>query len=203
MSGFRIQARHFFLTYPRCTVTKEQALQQLKTAFPVARSIKVAQEHHEDGTPHLHAVVTCSRKYDCRARDRLHLKGEDGTVFQGDYQAVKNINAVNNYIAKDDTPLVWQTEEEEEPETITLLEQSANKEEFLLNCITKRTKHAERCFLNLERMAEIYFKTPVQVYTPPYTPESFCVPDALTDWVRENLTAGMDAPSHVRLMDRV
>lgn len=162
---------------------------QLKTAFPSAVRVKVARELHEDGTPHLHALVTCSRKYDCRARDRLHLRSGD-QVFQGDYQAAQNVNAVNNYIQKDDTPLVWEAEVQEEEDGLALLQRCTNKEEFLHETITKRYKHAERCFLNLERIADVYFKPPVEEYTPPYTPESFVVPQSLTDWVRDNLTAG-------------
>lgn len=200
MANFRLNARHFFLTYPQCTVTREQALEQLKRSILHAVTIKVAREQHEDGSPHLHVLVSCNRKYDCSSRERLHLRGEDGTVFQGNYQAARNIAAVNNYIAKDDTPLVWQAEEAAETDGLALLQQCNSKEEFLRECITKRYKHAERCFLNLERIADWYFKPAVEPYTPPYTPDSFCVPDALTEWVRVNLTAGMDAPSRVRLI---
>ena len=63
---FRICSRSWFLTYPKCSLGKEEALALLKAKRP-AKGIVVARELHEDGTPHLHAYVMLNAEFNCTA----------------------------------------------------------------------------------------------------------------------------------------
>ena len=50
--GFRLAARHFFLTYPQCPIPQDTALDQLKEKGTIENYI-VAQEDHQDGHKHI------------------------------------------------------------------------------------------------------------------------------------------------------
>jgi len=53
--GFRLASRYVFLTYARCEYSKEEVGRFLEDLG--ATSGLVAQESHEDGMPHLHAII--------------------------------------------------------------------------------------------------------------------------------------------------
>lgn len=59
--SFRVQGRHFLLTYPQCTLPKEALLAFLKTLHSFELGT-VGKEAHQDGSPHLHAVVSFSQR---------------------------------------------------------------------------------------------------------------------------------------------
>lgn len=74
----RIQAKGWFLTWPKCPISKEDALELLKATGELTEWV-VASELHQDGTPHLHAFLKYSRKVDFKV-DRWDL----GT-YHGNY----------------------------------------------------------------------------------------------------------------------
>ena len=64
-SSFRFYAKNVFLTYTQCPCPKEQLLELLQSLLQLACQpyyILVARELHEDGNPHLHAMVQCTKK---------------------------------------------------------------------------------------------------------------------------------------------
>ena len=56
MRPSRIRAKGWFLTYPKCDVTPQAALEYLKEKFTIEEYV-IAQEEHKDGTLHLHAFI--------------------------------------------------------------------------------------------------------------------------------------------------
>lgn len=90
----RIQAKGWFLTWPKCHISKEDALELLKATGELEEWV-VASELHKDGTPHLHAFIKYSRKVDFKV-DRWDL----GT-FHGNYQVAKCWRAVERYCKKE------------------------------------------------------------------------------------------------------
>ena len=91
MNNFRLQSRQLFLTWPKCPIKKEEALNLLKELLPIDKYI-IAEELHEDGTPHLHAYIKCNKKIDIKNPNKLDLQ-----IYHGNYQSCRNINAVRNY----------------------------------------------------------------------------------------------------------
>lgn len=53
---FRCQGTAFLLTYPKCTLSKEEVLQDLQNLLQV-KTYTIASELHADGSPHIHAVL--------------------------------------------------------------------------------------------------------------------------------------------------
>lgn len=97
MPGFRIQGKHFFLTYPRCDLPKEDLRTFLLSLYPEhGPHALVAREQHEDGSYHLHAAVTFERRIDCRDARRFDFLGHHPNL-----QRARSIQDVAEYISKD------------------------------------------------------------------------------------------------------
>lgn len=87
----------WFLTYPHCPIPKEQALKLLEKHG--LEEYMIAEEHHKDGTPHLHAYIKLKKK----ARfdgNRFNLV-DSGKTYHGDYQACKSIPGAIEYLKKE------------------------------------------------------------------------------------------------------
>lgn len=94
---FRLKAKKFFLTFPQCTVTKEQAMENAKALYPDLEWIICAEEKHQDGTPHLHIGLEFSRTFNSRDASSF-----DPICNQhGNYQVMKNKLKCVQYITKD------------------------------------------------------------------------------------------------------
>lgn len=87
---FCLQGKKFFLTYPKCTVSPDLALERCKNLPHLSWAI-VAQETHKDGTLHLHAVLQFSEKLRLKGLPGLALL--DGIACQhGNYKTIKHSN---------------------------------------------------------------------------------------------------------------
>lgn len=98
MSGFRLQAKNFFLTYPQCNEPKEIALEAILQHFEDdINYCVVAHENHQDGTDHLHVVLSLKTK----------LRVSSPTWFDfvtgkhGNYQTQRNPVKNLKYVTKD------------------------------------------------------------------------------------------------------
>jgi Geminivirus Rep catalytic domain len=93
---FRICGNAFFLTYPKCTLSKEELQVHLMQLVPRMLYYIIARELHEDGTPHLHALITVGRRVDIK-NERYFDK--DG--FHCNIQLARNVEASKTYCKKD------------------------------------------------------------------------------------------------------
>lgn len=86
----------WFLTYPKCLIKKEDALTILETNFPnqVIKEYIVAEEEHEDGSPHLHAFIKFDKKIKFTQRFDL-------LEYHGHYEPAKSWKAVEKYCQKE------------------------------------------------------------------------------------------------------
>lgn len=94
----RLQAQTFLLTWPQNETPKETALERLiqeNWKVPLEWAV-VASERHQDGSPHLHAVV----------RFQTRLRTTSTTAFDfvcgkhGNYQASRSAKASVEYVVK-------------------------------------------------------------------------------------------------------
>jgi hypothetical protein len=93
---FEIQSKSWFLTYPKCPMTKEEvhALLEAK-GRPIAGGV-IARELHEDGSPHIHVYLLLVKKLNCR-----NARFWDLGSCHGNYQHARNLDHVTAYIKKD------------------------------------------------------------------------------------------------------
>lgn len=88
------QAKGWFLTYPQCPIKKEEALVLFQTSgLPEIQEYVIAEESHEDGTPHLHCFLKFVRKI-------RFSKKFDLLTYHGNYQIAKSWRAVEKYCKK-------------------------------------------------------------------------------------------------------
>lgn len=112
---FRINALGFYLTYPKCSLTPEEALSKLREICQKkTRAITeylISSEKHQDGTDHIHAWIKLNKSLNVRSPTLFDLNNH-----HDNYQAARNANRVKKYCAKDgnyiaDPPYVPTTKE--------------------------------------------------------------------------------------------
>lgn len=87
------EVKGWFLTYPKCDLLPQDALEILKASFQVVEYV-IAQEKHADGTDHLHIFLKTKKKVSWSAT-RFDLGS-----FHGNYQAARSWEAVQRYCKK-------------------------------------------------------------------------------------------------------
>lgn len=99
---FDIHAKNVYLTYPRCDLTKEDAIRQLSEAAG-ARLLFIAVSHelHDDGGDHLHGLLCFERKFRTRNERFFDLLGPGGRRFHPNIQGARDICDVYDYVTKD------------------------------------------------------------------------------------------------------
>lgn len=91
---FILNGKNLFLTYPKCSVDKQRALEILRDLLPISKYI-IAMENHKDGTPHIHAYLELEKKKKITKTNYLDLDGN-----HGNYQTAKNKWKVRKYVMK-------------------------------------------------------------------------------------------------------
>ncbi|UMM45345.1 replication enhancer protein [Galium leaf distortion virus] len=107
---FRVQSKNYFITYPQCSLSKEEALQQLQQIqTPVNKLyIKICRELHENGEPHLHVLVQFEGKFVCTNNRLFDLVSPTRSAhFHPNIQGAKSSSDVKSYIEKDGDTLEW------------------------------------------------------------------------------------------------
>ena len=88
----------WFLTYPKCPLSKEEVLRLLQAQDnPVVQWV-IATEKHQDGTLHVHAFIKYHSKVTFGAH-RWDLIAPD-KIYHGNYQAARSWSAVSQYCQK-------------------------------------------------------------------------------------------------------
>lgn len=94
---FRLNARNIFLTYSQCGIKPIDAFSMLRKKLPanIIVNFLIVQEHHADGLPHLHILLSFNKRYDIRSARKLDL-----AEFHGKYQVATRLGDLINYMAK-------------------------------------------------------------------------------------------------------
>lgn len=108
-AAFRLQCKTLALTYPKCSMDKATAGEQVRMLIggDKVEWIVVAQEQHEDGDKHLHICVRGKEKFHIRGANKLDLTWR-GDVYHGNYKAAGRPRGWLEYISKEDgRPWTW------------------------------------------------------------------------------------------------
>nr|ALB26143.1 replication associated protein [Okra enation leaf curl virus] len=205
---FKINAKNYFLTYPKCSLTKEEALSQfLNLQTPVNKKfIRICRELHENGTPHLHVLIQFEGKFQCRNNRFFDLTSPTRSAhFHPNIQGAKSSSDVKTYMEKDGDILDHgvfqvdgrsarggcQTANDAYAEAI-----NAGSKAQALNILKEK---APRDFLlqfhNLNSNLDRYFQEPPAPYVSPFSSSSFDqVPEELEEWASENVVDAAARP---------
>nr|ADG29347.1 Rep [Okra leaf curl virus] len=201
---FQIYSKNYFLTYPKCSLTKEEALSQIQNLqTPTNKKfIKICKELHENGEPHLHVLIQFEGKYKCQNQRFFDLVSPSRSAhFHPNIQGAKSSSDVKSYIDKDGDTLEW-GEFQIDGRSARGGQQTANdayaaalnagsKSEALRVIRELAPKDYVLQFHNLNANLDRIFTPPLEVYVSPFLSSSFDqVPEELEEWVSENV---MDA----------
>lgn len=171
-SGFRICAKNFFLTYPRCSESKD-ALKTFLLSLGCSACV-VGAELHEDGTPHLHAVVSFARKKDIK-----NARFFDFNNHHGSYEGCRDVLASIAYTKKDGDFIEWGDVPKAKRKWTEALSASSKEETMqLISEISPRD-----FILNNQRIRDYCdwkFKPVQEEYVPKFT--NFIMPDIVQVW---------------------
>lgn len=97
----RLQAKQFLLTWARCPVLKESAMDQLRARFgDNIKYILVAQEIHKDGMTHLHSTLLLKERLDTRDFGIFEIMDGNMEKYKADVEVIRNINKTIAYCKK-------------------------------------------------------------------------------------------------------
>lgn len=94
----RLQGKKYLLTFPKCTLSKEEVLEALKTAHGI-EEYTIARELHQDGTPHIHACIVLSN-----SPNTTNMRHFDIDQFHPNIKALKtkaDFERASRYAQKD------------------------------------------------------------------------------------------------------
>lgn len=123
---FRLSAKRVFLTYPQIgDITHDEIHQHLSTFGDTYSAL----EYHEDGQPHIHAIVTSHIKFNIRSSNYFDYRGKHPNI-----QSIRDVRATSDYVGKGgatkgEPPGV--PNESRAARLTTLLNESGNYEEFI------------------------------------------------------------------------
>ncbi|ACJ54759.1 Rep [Sweet potato leaf curl Lanzarote virus] len=198
---FNIKAKNYFLTYPQCSLTKEEALDQLlHLNTPTNKKfIKICRELHENGEPHLHVLLQFEGNYQCTNQRFFDLVSPSrSSHFHPNIQRAKSSSDVKSYVDKDGDTIEWgefqvdgrsarggqQTANDAAAEALN----SGSKEAALQIIREKLPEKFIFQYHNLCGNLDRIFSPPPSVYSSPFSSSSFnAVPDIISDWAAENV----------------
>ncbi len=112
---FRLSCKHLFLTYARCPLDLQYAIDQLKSVlftYKVKSFLVVREEHNDENSSieedtneqtkikeHLHIYINTEKKVNITNPDKLHLT-KDNIIYKGNYQASKSPSSTLDYLLK-------------------------------------------------------------------------------------------------------
>ncbi|ALK27176.1 replication associated protein [Melochia mosaic virus] len=193
---FRISSKNYFLTYPQCSLSKEEALSQIQTlTIPTNKKfIKICRELHENGEPHLHVLIQFEGKFVCTNNRLFDLVSPTRSAhFHPNIQGAKSSSDVKSYIDKDGDTLEW-GEFQVDGRSARGGQQTANDAAAeALNASSKdqamqiiKEKLPEKFLFQYHNLSanldRIFAKAP-SPWAPPFPLSSFTnVPDEMQEW---------------------
>lgn len=193
---FRVQRKGFFLTYPQSAdLTKDQVLAHL-SSLGVIDACSIGQEQHQDGTPHIHAVVLYKSKINSR-NQRLFDIGDRHPHISNRPVNNSTFKAFLDYCEKEDqSPLRHgradtlangNGRKRKRNEIMAdILKESTTRDEFLAKLREAEPWEFVKFNSSFENFADKFFPPPIQQYSIPDT-WTFKPTEPLDNWVSKNL----------------
>nr|ADW24225.1 Rep protein [Tomato leaf curl Hainan virus] len=205
---FLINAKNYFLTYPHCSLSKEEALSQLLALTTPTNKlfIRICRELHEDGSPHLHVLIQFEGKFKCQNNRFFDLVSPTRSAhFHPNIQSAKSSTDVKAYMDKDGGVIdhgVFQIDGrsarggcQSANDAYAEAINSGSKATALNILREKAPKDFVLQFHNLNSNLDRIFTPPMEVYVSPFSSSSFDrVPEELEEWAAENVVSAAARP---------
>lgn len=201
--AFRLANKNIFLTYHQCSLSKEEALSQLKSLFTTRPPsyIRVSSEPHEDGQPHLHCLLQFPYRFETQDQRFFDLVSRTrSTHFHPIIEGAGNSSTVQQYISKDgnfiDDGQFNTSKRSSIHDTYRRALASGTKEEALSIIGQGDPMTLWRHFKKINRNLDHIFQKPPEEYHSPFATFN-AVPPQLVQWATTNIRptdSRLDAP---------
>ncbi|ALE29576.1 replication associated protein [Lake Sarah-associated circular virus-2] len=170
----QINAKSFFLTYPRCAITAETFQLWLESTFTPTYLV-IGSELHQDGTPHVHVCFTLDTALRTRDERVFDFHGHHPNIVRP--RAIKKcidyVKKDGNFIESGEPPAMKRKWSE--------LQTATTSEEFFKTALEISPRDYYLNQERLEYMARKLFKPVVPTYVPQWV--DFNIPQELSDWI--------------------
>lgn len=95
MPTFKFDSSTAFLTYPQCSLEIDVLVNELRKLQDIEWA-RVCRERHEDGNPHLHAVIKFTKRLQSRDQRVFDVSGHHPNI-----QRIRSIKHALQYVTKD------------------------------------------------------------------------------------------------------
>lgn len=183
--SFRLQAKNVFLTYPHCPLSKEDLLALLlaKGGLPTVQYHTIAIEAHQDGTPHLHAILSFSSKLTTRDARFFDVVSDDVT-YHPNVQTVRSVRNSIEYVKKDGNYISTHPSDvgsSSQQRWATILD-AETRDAFLQRARELDPKEYVLRHDAIVSFAEKHYAPIAEPYVP--NPDyNFILPDTITQWL--------------------
>nr|QHU79479.1 replication associated protein [Opuntia virus 1] len=204
--SFKINAKNYFLTFPNCSLSKEEALAQLKSLKTPTniKFIRICEEHHQDGSPHLHVLIQFEKKFQCKNQRYFDLHHPSSSIqFHPNIQAAKSSSDVKSYMEKERCFLDYgefqidgrsaRGGKQSENESFAKALNASSKEEALQILKEEQPKHFLLQFHNLSSNLDKIFAPPPQQFQNKYF--NFKITDDIEQWLGETFEFDLTSPA--------
>nr|AIG55100.1 replication-associated protein [Dioscorea persimilis] len=196
---FRLNAKNYFLTYARCSLTKEEALRQLLEVSLASNKkyIRVAGELHEDGSPHLHVLIQLEGRAQVTNNRLFDLHSPSSSInFHPNIQSAKSSSDVKEYIEKGGDYMDWgefqvdgRSTRDGRRSLSTVYADALNccSAEDALQLIRERDPRAFTLqYHNLQANYDRIFTKPPEKYISNWNYSTFVITPVMNDWINHN-----------------
>jgi hypothetical protein len=179
--SFEFNRKQVFLTYSQCGTLSKESAQRFFERFSKDRSTIagyiIAEEEHKDGGRHLHVVLQFLNRFHCRHANTFDIEGVHPNI-----QVVRSLRATCRYARKDGNYIESGTLSCSECpiELARRGDVSAAREAFIAKYPLQYIVRKPQVDQNLRSIAT----ESKALEDPPFSRDSFKVPDAVAEWDR-------------------
>ncbi|QZA75483.1 replication associated protein [Utkilio virus] len=195
---FRLSVKNLFLTYSQCSLTKEFLLEfflSLEFQHPL-QFIRIAQEHHQDGNPHIHCILQFQKKCQFTNSRFFDVQNpQSSQSYHPNMESIRSLQHAMDYMEKEGNFLDWGQMEKSGTHVkggysqMNAVYERALSSSTAQECLTILKEEAPRDYLlyydRLISNANRIYQRSTNVYSSPYPRESWNIPDSLMDWMKE------------------
>lgn len=172
--AFRIYAKKFAITYPQATnISKDQVFEFYKALHP--SKLIVAEEKHQDGTPHYHIALEFATRYNLRNNREWDIEDRHPNI-----QACRSWLQWTSYIQKEDSNCLNFGESTTAKRDWSDILDSATRDAFLDAVKTSKPRDYILCYDKIVSFASTHF---AEKHEYANTYDHFCAPSECTEWL--------------------
>nr|QHU79521.1 replication associated protein [Opuntia virus 1] len=203
---FLINSKNYFLTFPKCSLSKEEALSQLQNLHTPTniKFIRICRELHQNGEPHLHVLIQFESKFKCQNNRFFDLRHPHSSIqFHPNIQSAKTSSDCKTYMEKDGDVLdfgVFQIDgrsarggKQSANDSYAKALNATSKDEAMRIIREEQPQHYVLMFHNINSNLDKIFAPPPKPFENIFS--NFKITDDMEQWLGETFEFDVTSPA--------